>query len=389
MLEARERNLNMRYNEVFQRISAKVMEKPYRSMASKTVAQLDSLDVLRQIDAKFENNKSIGMSIEQAQLLFKTSDWQTAQQMVRAFDCSIFYFTEASLCFVEGDYCGALAMFEKGLKKQRREYKQSYVPIIPEAALFYIIALVSDEQSNFLPVLGRIIDPKTKQYHVTDYLFTNLCRYMSSSNAETYSGRFKSFESRETEEEKLWKIVMLGCTGEYPYELEKWMKTALALVKKAFKNGYLTAAYEAAYVLKNMESEEAAEIYAQLSKKLTYAPALSKIKRVDEWEKQINAYLSLDAVKTLMKQENETGKARIAYRFFPYKNYAQPILQTRQASGTWTAGRNIALSNFYKGKCEGMSEQDKRIVSSTNLYSYYIDKKGIEKRRIHIRKRCN
>jgi len=365
-----------RYDKVYHRISSKIMEVLYRLKVSKTVARLGSLNSLRGIDAKLENNKSSGIAIEQAKLLFKNGDWQTVQQLVRAFDCPVLYFAEASICFVEGDYDGALVLFKQGIKKQRKYYRQSLLPMIPEAAFFYLISLMSGEQDSFLPVFGQITDSNTKHYTDTDMLITDLCRYMTSSNPEQYSKKFKTFEDRVSEEANLWKIVAHGFTGENPKGSE-WMKNALALVQKAFKNGYLTAAYEASYVLKKMGSNEADDIYEQLSEKLKYAPALSRHKRINDWEKQINAFLSLEAVKTLIKQESDKDKVRIIYRFYPaYKN-AFPVLQTRQASGEWKAERIFFLENFVKGKIDGMSEQDKRIAAVTDYHSDEIDKKGI------------
>ena len=364
------------YEKLYGRISTRAITFLYRQKAAEIIPQLASLDVMRELDAKLTDTCSLDMTIERAQLTFRSGDWQQAQQLVRNIDCHIFYFAEAMSRFIDGDHTGALELFEKGLKKQRREYKQSYIPIIPEAAFFYLVALTSGEQEQFLSVLGRIVDPKTKHHTDTDLLFADLCRYMISNNTEMYSGRFKSFGNRECMEVKLWKIIALGFTDENPYEPENYLKKGLSIVKMACVNGYLPAAYEAAYALKKMDSKEAAEIYAQLSAKLKYEPALSQIKRVEDWEKQINAYLSLDAVKTMVRMENETGKTRVAYRFFP-KGYAQPILQSRQAGGGWTAGRNIAMTNFINGKTDGMTEQDKRIADTAGHYSFNLDKKAI------------
>ena len=364
------------YEKVFGRISTHHLASLYRKNAEEIVPQLASLELIQELDAKLADVHSLDMSIERAQLTFKSGNWQQAQQLVRNLDCAVLYFAEAVSRFIEGDSAGALELFEKGMKKQRREYKQSYIPIIPEAALFYLVALISGEQDDFLPALGRIVDPKTKRYSASDMLFADLCRYMISNNTESYSGSFKSFGNTENMEIKLWKIIALGFTGEQPYEYDSWLKKALPVVKIAYKNGYLPAAYEAAYVLKNMGVEEAADIYAQLSVKLKYVPALSNIKRVEEWEKQINEYLSLDAVKSLIRKENDGGKSRVAYRFFP-KGWAQPILQTRQAGGGWTSGRNIAISNFINGKADGMTQQDKNIAAATGYYSYNLDKKAI------------
>ena len=365
-----------RYEKVYHRISSKIMESSYRLKAVQSIARLDSLDFLHGIVAKLENSKSARIAIEQANLLYKSGDWQTVQQLVRACDCPVLYFAEASICFVEGDYDGALVLFKQGIKKQRKNYRLSHLPMIPEAAFFYLISLMSGEQDSFLPVFEQITDSKTKLYTDTEMLIADLCRYMTSSNPEQYSKRFKTFEDLISEEANLWKIVALGFTGETNVEQE-WLKKALTLVEKAFNNGYLAAAYEASYVLKIIGSKEADDIYEQLSEKLKYAPALSRHQRIDDWEKQINAFLSLESVKTLIKQESDKEKIRIIYRFYPKYENAHPVLQIRQASGEWKAARYFSMQNFINGKIEGMSEQDKRIGAVTDDQPYGIVEKGI------------
>jgi hypothetical protein len=97
------------YNKVLDRISAKILEKPYRMQASEIVKQLVSLDFFRGIDARFESDKSAGIAIEQAKLLLKGGDWHKAQQLIRTYDCSVLFYTEALKCFTEGDHVKALA----------------------------------------------------------------------------------------------------------------------------------------------------------------------------------------------------------------------------------------------------------------------------------------
>ena len=362
------------YESVFDRLSVRIVDLIFPQKFRKVVDNLDPLNRLRQIESKLEENNSDNLNIQRAILSYKDGHWLKTQELTDTIDCPVSYFAKASLCTVNGLHDEALDFFEKGMKKQRRDQKQSYIPVIPEAALFYIISLISGEQEKFLPVLGRISDPKTKSYCSTDGIFLNVCRYLTSNMYDVYSQRFKSIDDYDVLEVRLWKVIALGITGEKPDTPKEYISAGLELTKRALMNGYLTAAYEAAFALMKMGSEEAADIYRQLAEKMNYKPVLSMVKHIEEWEKQINAYLSLDAVKTIIRQESEVGKSRVAYRFFP-KGGASPILQTRQAGGGWTAGRNISMANFIGGNIDGMTEQDKRIASFASHYSYYLDRK--------------
>ena len=367
------------YEEIYNRISPKIAELLYNEMMRQTFYQLGPLENLRNLHTKlFGENEPLACTVENAQIAYKNGDFQLAQTMLRAIDSHITYFVIATECFMEGNISGALDMFEKGLKRQRRDFKQSYLPMVPEAALFYLVALLSGEQEKFIPIFARITGPKSKHPGNINMILETICKYMTSNNAELYSEKLKYFSENETVETVLWKIIALWITGEKPEKSEKWIKKATAAMKRAFNNGYLLAAYEASFVLQSMESKDAADIYFQLSEKLKYKPALSQIKRVEEWEKQLNAYLSLNAVKSLIKLEAESGKTRVAYRFYPDRKLVQPILQTRQSSGNglWTAGRNIAMTNFCNGKVDCMTEQDKRIAATASYYSYYLDRRS-------------
>ena len=113
------------YEEVYNRISPKIVEFIYRKKAEDVIHQLASCDGLYRLDEKFVGNKSFTLTNEQAHITYKTGNWEKAYQMLQAFDCSIHYYAAATLRFAEGDYPEALTLFEKGLKKQRRDYKQS------------------------------------------------------------------------------------------------------------------------------------------------------------------------------------------------------------------------------------------------------------------------
>ena len=364
------------YDSYYDRISEKMMDLIYPIHARKIIGRLESLDRLLLLDEKLTNHQSADRTVLRAMLTYKRGDWQKTQALLDAVDSPFYYYAQASSAVVNGDCVNALELFETGLVKQRREKKQLYLPNIPEAALFYLISLLSGERKQFLPVLGRIIDAKTKAYSATEELFTVLCRYLTSNTADSPSDQFKNFSSKDDDEASLWRIIALGITGEKPLNPDEYIDHGLKLTKKALSNGYSMAAYEAAYALMNMDSKEAEVMYGELSAKMQYKPVLSQVKRMESWEKQINAYLSLDAVKTLIKQEGDIGKTRVAYRFFP-AGYALPMLQTKLSIRGWSAGHLVNMSKFVEGKTDGMTEQDKRIAAVTVSHAHSLDRKAI------------
>jgi hypothetical protein len=148
----------------------------------------------------------------------------------------------------------------------------------------------------------------------------------------------------------------------------------LAITNKAFSNGYWLLAYEAAYILKQwIDDAETHALYEEIAGHFDFQPVLSHISRQSEWEKSLNAFLSMGGGKGKSGAKDEQGKYRVVY-YVNFKNInIQPVLQTRTAKGAWTTGRNIALKTFYQGKVEGMTQQDYRIAKQVKLSSSYYN----------------
>ncbi|GHV06462.1 SWF/SNF family helicase [Bacteroidia bacterium] len=242
---------------------------------------------------------------------------------------------------------------------------------MPEAALFYLAMWLSEEQAMYLPVLERIVEKKSKHYDATLLILVKACNYFTTDpeHSRQIVASMQDLGYIISQQVDLWKIIALGLMGE---EMDtQGLKKAEAVILKAWNNGYRTAAYEAAYAFLQWQTSVAVQhVYDLLSHDLKYPPALSMVGRVELWEKQLNTYMSLEAVKSVLRQETDNGKARIAYRFFPGRITAMPIMQSRQADGGWSAGRNISITNFMDKKVEHMTEQDRLIASSSR--DFYI-----------------
>ena len=362
------------YKPVYDRLSIRVLNTIFNQKAVQVFKKLDSLAILNQTALKYRDKNSDDINLYQGLIAYKEGKWEKATS---AFDSAIACYSEATFSFMKGDIGRALKFFDKGMTKERQYNKHAYLPDIPEAALFYLVALsFSDDQDAFMTAMKKITDLKSQTYSDPLQLISSLCHALTSRTAHHHSDRFKKIEITDTVETILWKIIALGFTGENPTEPKAYMEKGLEVVKIANKNGYLPAAYEAAYCLQTLGSKEAGLIFSQLSAKLEYPAVLSKLTRTLAWEKEIQAYLSLEAVKLLIRQENEAGKSRVAYRFFP-QGHAYPFLQTRLTGGAWSSGKNIPLNQFKPSLVDCMTEQDKRIAAAISNFSSVINRHAI------------
>ena len=148
------------------------------------------------------------------------------------------------------------------------------------------------------------------------------------------------------------------------------------VVQRSFLAGNYLMAYEAAYVVNEwFDDSETEKCYAQFASKMSYKPVASLINKVEHWEKSLN--LIFNALGGANKKANGgiavEDKYRIVYTFEPNNFEIKPILQTRNAKGVWSAGRNVAMKTFYEGKANGMTDKDLRIARCINYYKggYY------------------
>ncbi|MDR3261793.1 MAG: DEAD/DEAH box helicase [Tannerella sp.] len=365
------------YDAVIPKMSHTVISHMYADFMRQVTSGLDSFSRLQPIDDKLRGSQSPDLICLWAESAFRQGDFVKAQELSSKYDSPITYFSEATLCFFDNRTDEALALFEKGLKKQRRDDKNTHIPLLPEAALFYLTAWLTKEQNEYMSVFNKIIGEKPHSGTLYER-FKDLCKYciQDTAHSELIVSNFQILAGKNPELD-LWKVIALGFTGKQPLN-EQYVNDAVVLAQRAFENGYLTMAYEAAYVLKRWrDSSEIRRIYDAVSEKRLCQPALSRIRLMEEWEKQLNAYLSLEAVQSAIRKEVHNGKTRVAYRFFPDRNCATPVLQNLNAGGVWSSGRNIAIGTFKEKKADCMTEQDKRIATVENYYSYSLGKQAI------------
>jgi SNF2 family DNA or RNA helicase len=368
------------YEKYYPDLSEKLICKLYDQTSESIIRELGDLKKIQQLDEKLKANESDELRYKQAKIAILRGDFN-ALNLPPKGDKAISYFTNAITSFFAGNSEAAFEFFEKGMKKQRKDFQQTYLPLLPDVALFYIVAWLSKDQKDYVSVFRKIAEKRnSKYYNEPLHVLVEVCNYFVQDigHSDRIADYFREIEERRSQELNLWKIIALGLTGE-PLDQKK-IPAAEKLILKAYQNGYLPAAYEAAYTfLKETESLEIREIYDDLSQKLKYSPLLSQIKPVEMWEKQLTAYLSLESVQLLVRKEEGTGNTRVAYRFNPDRNAAHPILQTRQSDGNWTAGRNISMDNFKHGRVDCMTEQDKRIaaIESRNYYSFELGREAL------------
>jgi SNF2 family DNA or RNA helicase len=366
------------YEQYIYNLSDEIIAKIYSFILSNKIDTLDSFEHIQRIDDKIQDKKSPKTNCCRTEIAIIQGDFELAQEY------TAFYNDEPHNCFVEAifafnnnDIDKALSLFETGIKRQRRVIKNKYLPALPEVALFYLSACLAKGQvfygQPFLKAVKERGNPPTNVY----IYFQKVCEYCIekmdvSKQVATYLKRISDSQS----EHILWKIIAIGLIGQ---SLDTDMPKIANYLNKAVENKYYVLAYEASYLLIKWFPYEAfyKQIFDDLAEKLRYKPTLSYFKHPEEWEKQLNSYFALEPVQMIVRKEAENTKTRVAYRFYPTRCIATPILQSRSSAGVWSFGKNIAIRNFSEKKIDCMTEHDKRIASGVSYYMQMLPQTAI------------
>ena len=265
----------------------------------------------------------------------------------------------------------ALEYFERGMKAQRYLHKVRPLPLIPEFALFYLIALRCSEPDKSAVALNKILKFVTKKDTIgIDYVFSAVAAFCTGDKAalEVAMNIFRLYTDEFSHGlNTLMSIPVAFMIDKKPEK--KQLISYQKVVRTAFDNGYKLVAFEAAYALSQWSSsEEIKQLYEEIAQTFTHRPALSNLKKQEVWEQVLNSFLSFGKTqKSTSGDAQETSKYRVLYFVDKTWTNVQPVLQTRTAK-SWSKGRNIGIKTFGEGKVEGMSEQDFRIAKHVKKY---------------------
>ncbi|MDR2680521.1 MAG: DEAD/DEAH box helicase [Tannerella sp.] len=375
------------YGDVISQISNDIVAIFYEVVLGNTISELSPLSDIQFLENKFKDRTSAGLDCLRAEIAMMRGDFEQARELTSPYDESAACYAMAMSAFINGNKDEALNLFDKGLKKQRRKYKNTCIPVFPEAALFYFTACLTKEGEYHLPVFCKMAAEKNEVVNHGIYsFFRHLSGYFTGNvdRAQAVVKQLSFIRQWDKSGDILWRAIALGFTGKpvvpgdkstcYPVDTNLIVRSA----KKAFENEHYVAAYEAVYLLKKWcPSPEIQQLYEAVSAKLNYEPLLSNIVLPNEWEKQLNMYLSLQSVQTVMRKISRNSKTRVAYRFYPERPYAVPTLQSLKNNGAWDIGKNIAMKNFIDGKVDCMTEQDRRIAAIESHHSYALGSNAI------------
>ncbi|MDR1380206.1 MAG: DEAD/DEAH box helicase [Tannerella sp.] len=366
------------YHDHIHLISKTIIDGAIFILLNNTIAKLELFcDLRRQID-KIKTlsgyRKLNSEHVVEINEVFWKADLVKAIEMRKKNDLPTFEM-EATTHLFEGNIAGAFGCFSKYLKLQHKNGNKSPLPQMPHLTYFYFITLLLSDGSVAAPVFQKIDQWMAKKPDAVFYdSFTAVV--LDFLNEKTnlpvmktlIKGQILHFEKKYY---LLLDILIYYLVGEKIEE--KYASGIYEILKKAVDSDYLLIAYEVAFVANQWFSDKKIrDLYRDLSDRLNYRPAISRISRQEEWEKSLNILMGFRPKTALGNGDKTESSTRVVYYFNPKYNEIQPVLQTRKVKG-WSKGRNIAMKTFHNADVKGMTDQDLRISKQLKVYNNYYD----------------
>lgn len=282
------------------------------------------------------------------------------------------YYLPATKLLAEDNVTDALKLFDKGIKLEKQSMKGIQLPWGLTMAIVYISALMRSESKISVPIFERILTSFNKNIYPNGFeLIEKTILHLLGKPIES-----KLFESKLLlcfKDDSMLALAAIQIAYLYDFKnISQGSHYILNnLIEKADNNGFTFPALEAAFALKSIsKTDESEKLYETIAAKVNYEPFLSKIVRVESWEKSLNLLLGMQSGAAAKSTAKEGASSRIVYFFNPKHNSIQPVLQTRQVR-SWSKGRNISMKTFFEGKVQNMTEQDMRVSKSILFHSSY------------------
>lgn len=278
---------------------------------------------------------------------------------------------------LQGDTTAAIKLMDNELKMYRKEDKSIQAFPIFSFNFFYFTMLLNLAPEAATTRAQKILNSYNKgSYSPEDIFFKAVLHNIlnNKTEKEQLKSTINTYLINHTD---IYSVLLIAISYLAEYQpLINAKSHLITIVRRAFEADNLLMSYEAAYVLdKWFGTPETAELYKQIAAKMSYEPACSRINRQEEWEKSLSLMMSAVGTAKSSKTDPKTAEnsSRIIYIFNPNYNEFQPVLQTKNAKGEWSKGRNIAMKTLYEGKPQGMTEQDFKIAKSIKHYKggYY------------------
>jgi len=283
------------------------------------------------------------------------------------------------LAFIKGDDDSAIACFDKEITRIKKQTGKRKIFLPGYTGLFHLLSLLRSGLPHHLETAAELSAIALKQVSYGNsslWLLQQLAEFKSgiSRNVKELVRQVNSEYSCEPLSQLIQSLASLWIKKS---DVSVHSSKLAVLQKKAKSAGFAWIAAEAALLGNmidppgNISVTEAEKLYADQG----IMPLAGSGGSGNEWERSLNALLSLGATVTSSgKTASATGTTRLVWFLFGNNNSIsiQPMEQ-KQKGGSWSSGRNVALKRLADAKAETtyMTTQDHKISTCIKKQNGY------------------
>jgi superfamily II DNA or RNA helicase len=285
-------------------------------------------------------------------------------------DADRMFAAAASVFLKEDDPALVQDFFDKGMKALHKLEKSAHMPTRPLWAIYYVCYLLSLPPEQHIPLLEKLSKNLGKPYSMSEMIVGDICNTLLNDNYNVNNVSDSFLRSTHgTVGDKAFAAVGKWITdGRMGLDV---IDSAYDTAKQLIANGHKALALEVLYAVCGSGNVPDADVlYSGIREEVGFEPALSRFKKYEEWEREIDGILALIQEETDTKTE---GSSCIAYEIDlrpGHTTYIKPMVLKKKVRGGWSAGRSASIRTLMKGAEPGMTEQDKKIAFFLDPYGW-------------------
>jgi superfamily II DNA or RNA helicase len=336
-----------------------------RSYWSFQPMQAQFLDLLKENANSEDKAVAEGAAPRLAMIYLLQGNFEMVEVLIKKHqNIAVFQAMAAALRVIKHkDYEGAVELFAIA-QKTHNQINKTKTAFITVEGLFYAIALIAQDtpDSNtkadkYLMAYGKNTAAESVCTHLRSILI--LRRNDKAMAQNMVSGR-----------DNLGMNLFFALFGKYWVHPEKIDEpTTRVMVERAVKNGYMWAAYEMASTMACLDTNYKkfyTQIQDDLAKKMGFTHALHEaVTRLENWQLVLSALEQFTATGAKGNAKLAEGATRLVWLVDVKKLEVQPKEQTLRKNGTWTDGRNVALTRLRDGSLTSLTVQDRTIIAKS------------------------
>lgn len=273
--------------------------------------------------------------------------------------------------FLQGNTEEAAFNFAKGGKLYKKA-GGAYSKQIPEyQGLFHALTILKKKESGYLKELETYADRTQNIPLGNTFIFFGLV----SLHLQNHDVK-ESFKSARLQ--SALQGLFLGWAAHWsdaPLAIHL-IKTMDMYYTKANQGGYDWLAAEYGLLLGKLraDSPQATDyesVGEVLLKKVKTEPILSIVRRLEPWERSLQALSSLKIKSKRGAAADKDAETRMVWLIDFSRESIQPKEQKMTKSGAWSKGRNVALKRLKEEGVPCMTDQDNRVKKAIKRYSGY------------------